>query len=141
MADFDPITALAGGVLIGLAAMLLLALNGRIAGISGIFAGLLQPDAGEIPWRGLFIAGLALGALIFRGVAWDPYAPTITQSWPLLVAGGAIVGFGTRVGGGCTSGHGVCGIGRLAPRSIVATITFIVAAGITVFVVRHLIGG
>lgn len=141
MEGFDPVTALAGGLLIGLAATLLLALNGRIAGISGIFAGLLQPAAGETPWRVLFLAGLAVGALAFRLAAGDPYVPAITTSLPLLIAGGVIVGFGTRVGGGCTSGHGVCGIGRLSVRSIAATATFVVTAGVTVFVVRHLIGG
>lgn len=141
MADFDPVSALAGGALIGLSATLLLLFNGRIAGISGIFAGLLRPAAGELPWRGLFLAGLVLGALIFRLAAGDPYVPTITHSLPLLIAGGAIVGFGTRVGGGCTSGHGVCGIARLSARSIVATVTFMLTAGVTVFVVRHLIGG
>lgn len=141
MADFDPVTALVGGLLIGLSATLLLALNGRIAGISGIFAGLLAPAAGETPWRALFLAGLVIGALAFLLAAGDPYQPTITPSLPLLIAGGLIVGFGTRIGGGCTSGHGVCGIGRLSARSIVATATFMTSAGITVFVTRHLIGG
>ena len=145
MENFTPVTGLIGGVLIGISAWLMLGLNGRVAGISGILGGLLPPasNLADIAWRVLFLGGLVGGVLIHRFLI-DP-AATITfaggSHWALLIAGGLLVGFGTRIGGGCTSGHGVCGIGRLSRRSIVATCVFMAAAVVTVFVTRHVIGG
>lgn len=137
--NFTPATALIGGVLIGVASTLLMAVNGRIAGISGIAGGLLIPRPGEIAWRGLFLAGLILGAGaygLFRQVHIQ-----ISQELPLLILAGVLVGFGTQLGKGCTSGHGVCGIARLSPRSIAATVVFMVCAAVTVYLARHIIGG
>jgi uncharacterized membrane protein YedE/YeeE len=126
--------------MIGAATAALLLLNGRIAGVSGILGGLLQPSEGEAGWRVAFLLGLVLGPLLHGLVAVQ--APiTITPSLPVLVAGGLLVGFGTRLGAGCTSGHGVCGIARLSPRSLVATATFMVVAVATVLVRRQLFGG
>ena len=138
----SPFVAFAGGVLIGTAAALLLLLSGRIAGVSGMVASVVRvADAGP-PWRiaAAFVVGLPLGALF---VSLFVRAPDIqvTSSVPLLVAAGLLVGFGTRLGNGCTSGHGVCGIGRLSVRSIAATVTFIATAAATVFFTRHVIGG
>ena len=133
-----PWTSLGGGMLIGLAAALFVLLNGRIAGISGVLGGLLQPRAGDIVWRVLFVAGLLLAPTLYGLVASLPVA-TIDADYPTLVAAGLLVGVGTRFGAGCTSGHGVCGISRLSPRSIVATITFMAAGFATVFVIRHLL--
>lgn len=140
MENFTPLTSLIGGVLIGLSATLLLWANGRIAGISGIASGLLNFDRSEIGWRLLFLAGLIGGVAIYR--QFDGALPVIevTSSLPILIAGGLLVGIGTRMGGGCTSGHGVCGIAQFSTRSIIATVTFMIAAGLTVFVVRHLLG-
>ncbi len=141
METFTPYSSLAGGLLIGLAASGLLLLNGRIAGISGILGGLLAPTRGDVAWRLLFLAGLVAGALLFRLVSGDSLAIRFETAFPVVVAGGLLVGFGTAIGGGCTSGHGVCGIARLSPRSLVATLTFLGAGMATVFVVRHLVGG
>ena len=140
MENFTPVSALAGGLLIGTAASLLLWLNGRIAGVSGIAWNLIARPREDADWRLAFLVGLVLGALLYRGLSGDGLAVVIEGSWPVLILGGLLVGFGTQLGGGCTSGHGVCGIARLAPRSIVATITFMASAIVTVFVVRHLIG-
>jgi uncharacterized protein len=137
---FTPGSALAGGVLIGLAAALLVLLNGRIAGISGIVGGLLTPKPGDIGWRLAFVAGLALAPVLWLAVAALPPIQ-IEAGYPLLIVAGLVVGFSTRYGTGCTSGHGVCGISRLSPRSIVATLAFMTAGFITVFIMRHLIGG
>lgn len=130
-------SALAGGVLIGVAATLLLWLTGRVAGISGIVGGVVMPRSGDVAWRAAFLLGL-IGA----GAAWlwwvpGAYAPR--QGFPplLLVIAGVLVGFGTRMGNGCTSGHGVCGLGRLSPRSLAAVLTFMVTAIVTTYVVRH----
>ena len=140
METFTPFSALAGGALIGIAAAMLLYTNGRIAGVSGILYGLLSPSRDDAPWRLAFVVGLVAGAGLF-GVLMGGNAPiAITSSWPLVIAGGLLVGAGTLAGHGCTSGHGVCGIGRLSTRSIVATATFMVTAGLTVFVVRHVVG-
>lgn len=141
MENFTPWTALAGGALIGLSAVILLALNGRLAGVSGIMGGLLPPVRGDALWRVLFLVGLVAGALAWRYLAADGHTIALDTTLPMLIAGGLLVGFGTRLGSGCTSGHGICGIGRLSPRSIAATMIFMVAAGITVFVVRHVVGG
>lgn len=141
MSGFTPISALVGGGLIGLAVALFLASSGRATGISGILGGLVPPSVGSTAWRVLFLVGLVAGVGIYR-LAGGPLTDIqITPSQGLLVAGGLLVGVGTQVGAGCTSGHGVCGIGRVSPRSIVATIVFMVTAGITVFIVRHMIGG
>lgn len=131
------IASLAGGGLIGASAALLLLLNGRIAGISGIAGGLLGRLSADTPWRVAFLAGLLLGPLLFLLVAGDWPAVRFDVSWPLLVVGGLLVGFGTRLGSGCTSGHGVCGLARLSPRSLAAVLTFMAAAIATVFLVRH----
>jgi uncharacterized membrane protein YedE/YeeE len=141
MENFTPVSALAGGLLIGVSAALLLWLNGCIAGISGIAGGLISGAASDRPWRALFLIGLIGGVALYRLAGGPLEEIELTPSLPLLAAGGLLVGIGTRIGGGCTSGHGVCGLGRLSPRSIAATVTFIVAAGATVFVVRHILGG
>ncbi len=138
MENFTPLSSIAGGVMIGAAAALLLWLNGRVAGVSGIAGGLLSGDRGDIAWRALFLVGLVGGAAIYRLAGGPLQLIEITPSVPLLVAGGLLVGLGTRIGGGCTSGHGVCGLARLSSRSLVATLTFMLAGGITVFFVRHL---
>ena len=141
MENFTPLSGAIGGALIGLAAALLLALNGRIAGISGIVGGLLPPRAGDMGWRLLFVAGLALGALGVRVFTGEPLAAPAGTSSFMLVLGGLLVGFGSRLGSGCTSGHGICGLARFSPRSMVAVATFMGSAMITVFVLRHLLGG
>jgi uncharacterized protein len=137
--NFTPAIALIGGVLIGIAATLLLALNGRIAGVSSIVGRLFDPAPGEVAWRAMFLLGLMLGAGAYGIV--QPVAIQVTPSILVLVIGGLLVGFGTQLGNGCTSGHGVCGIARLSPRSIVATLAFMISAAITVYLVRHVIGG
>jgi uncharacterized protein len=136
--NFTPLTALAGGVLIGLASVWLLAANGRIAGISGILHGLFAQPPGDRAWRVAFIAGL-----LVAGAAWVFFTqPSPGRAgflgWAAL--GGFLVGLGTRVSGGCTSGHGVCGLGRLSLRSLVAVIAFMAAGMISVFVMRHVLG-
>lgn len=131
------LSALAGGALIGTSAALLLILNGRMAGISGIAAGAMLPFSRDTPWRWTFLAGLLLGPVLFRLAygAWP--VVQLDTHWLLIGLGGLLVGYGTRLGGGCTSGHGVCGLARLSPRSIAAVATFMVAAIGTVFLVRH----
>lgn len=137
-----PTTALAGGLLIGGAAALLLLLTGRIAGVSGMAARAFGIADGGPAWRhaAAFVIGLPAGAALVAAFVRAP-AIQVTSSVPLLVVAGLLVGFGTRLGSGCTSGHGVCGIGRLSVRSIAATLTFMAAAIATVFVVRHVLGG
>ena len=130
-----------GGAMIGIAAALLFALNGRIAGVSGVLGTLLlDRPSGEAPWRSLFLLGLMLGALLMSLLRPDIAAATLQTGWPGMIAAGLIVGFGTRMGSGCTSGHGVCGMARLSRRSITATMTFMAAGFATVFVMRHVIG-
>lgn len=136
---FTPWTSLAGGLLIGLAASAFVLLNGRIAGISGILGGLLRPAHGDIAWRVAFIAGLVIAPLAYGLFAALPEVQ-IEAGDTALVAAGLLVGLGTRYGSGCTSGHGVCGLSRLSPRSLVATLSFMLAGFVTVYVVRHLIG-
>jgi len=138
-AAFTPVPALFGGVLIGLAAAILLLFNGRIAGISGIVGGLLTFKPTDISWRLAFIAGLLAAPLLWMAFGSLPKI-RIDASYPLLIAAGLLVGFSTRYGSGCTSGHGVCGLSRLSPRSLVATLCFMGMGFATVFVVRHLIG-
>jgi hypothetical protein len=138
MDSFTPFASLAGGALIGIAAALLILGNGRIAGISGIAGGLLSDRAGGRAWRVLFLLGLVAGALAAARLGAGPL-PEIEAGWPLIVIAGLLVGFGTRLGGGCTSGHGVCGLARLSPRSVVATVLFMAAGMATVFLLRHVI--
>ncbi|CAN5386430.1 YeeE/YedE family protein [soil metagenome] len=137
--DFTPWSALAGGVLIGVAAAMFVLLNGRIAGISGVLGGLLRPAAGDVGWRVAFLIGL-IGAPAVYGVfaAWPTLQ--IDAEFGALIVAGLLVGVGTRYGSGCTSGHGVCGLARLSPRSIVATVAFMGAGFATVFAMRHLLG-
>jgi hypothetical protein len=133
---FTPWTAMAGGLLIGLAASGFVLLNGRIAGISGILGGLFRPAQGDIAWRFAFLAGLVVAPLLYALFSALPEA-RIEAGNGTLVAAGLLVGLGTRYGAGCTSGHGVCGLSRLSPRSLVATASFMLAGFVTVFVLRH----
>ena len=136
---FTPWSAAIGGAIIGVAAALFVLANGRIAGISGIVGGVLRPKSGDIAWRLAFIAGL-VAAPWFYGIAASRPAITIGASYPVLIAAGLLVGVGTRFAAGCTSGHGVCGLSRLSPRSLAATLSFMAAGFATVFIVRHLLG-
>ena len=137
MEDFTPVGGFVGGLLIGLAVALMLLLNGRVAGISGILGGLLTLRTGETFWRAAFVAGLVLGALAYVSAADVPVA--VVAPLPAVVAGGLLVGFGTRLGSGCTSGHGLCGVARLSRRSVAATATFFGVAMLTVFLTRHVL--
>jgi uncharacterized membrane protein YedE/YeeE len=136
MNNFTPLSALAGGVLIGLASVWLLAANGRIAGVSGILHGLFAQPPGDRVWRAAFIAGL-----IAAGLTWRVFFPIETPSmhWGWLALAGLLVGFGTRIGGGCTSGHGVCGLGRFSLRSLVAVMVFMACGMAATFVMRHVL--
>jgi uncharacterized membrane protein YedE/YeeE len=136
---FTPWSALAGGVLIGIAVALFALVNGRVAGISGILGSLLSPVKGDVAWRVAFVAGLVGAPLAYGLFAALPKAQ-IDAPFGALVVAGFLVGIGTRYGAGCTSGHGVCGVSRLSPRSIVATIAFMAAGFVTVYVIRHMIG-
>ncbi|MDB5891778.1 MAG: protein of unknown function YeeE/YedE [Polaromonas sp.] len=136
---FTPWSSLAGGVLIGIAAAMFALLNGRIAGISGVLGGLLKPVRGDMAWRVAFVLGLLSAPLVYLLVAEVP-RPQIDASYAALVLAGLLVGVGTRYGSGCTSGHGVCGLSRLSPRSLAATAAFMGAGFLTVFVTRHLLG-
>lgn len=140
LTDFTPVTGLLGGSLIGLAAVVLLLGSGRIAGVSGILAGAVgQAPAGDRQWRWFFVSGLVIGGglyLMFNDFQWGMTAPM--PAWPVLL-GALLVGFGTRMGNGCTSGHGICGLSRFSVRSLAATFTFMAFGFATVFVVRHLI--
>ncbi|MDY6814311.1 MAG: YeeE/YedE family protein [Pseudomonadota bacterium] len=137
--NFTPWSALAGGILVGLAAASLLLLNGRIAGISGILGGLLTPLKGDIAWRVAFILGLLAAPAVWL-LSGDKPTIEINAGYPALIIAGLLVGVGTRYGSGCTSGHGVCGLSRLSPRSLVATLSFMATGFITVFVIRHVPG-
>lgn len=136
---FTPWSALAGGTLIGVAAAMFLLLNGRVAGISGIVGGLLKPVGGDVGWRIAFAIGLVVAPLVYGLFATLPRLQ-IDASPAALVVAGLLVGVGTRYGSGCTSGHGVCGLSRLSPRSLLATLSFMGAGFATVFVIRHLFG-
>ncbi|MFW6357723.1 MAG: YeeE/YedE family protein [Chroococcales cyanobacterium] len=139
MANLNWLNALIGGILIGLSATVLLAFNGRIAGISGIFNGAIAFSQKE-SWRWLFLVGMLLGGLGYEyGLATQPTPSSEFAPWAMII-GGFLVGFGTRRGSGCTSGHGVCGLGRLSLRSLIAVLTFMITAILTVFVVRHVLG-
>jgi uncharacterized membrane protein YedE/YeeE len=135
---FTPWASLAGGALIGLAAALFVFANGRIAGVSGVLGGLLSPRRGDVAWRLAFVLGLVGAPLVYALVTALPVS-RIDAGTGALVAAGLLVGVGTRVGSGCTSGHGVCGLSRLSPRSLVATLLFMGAGFATVFVLRHLV--
>jgi uncharacterized membrane protein YedE/YeeE len=140
MAEFTPWTSLAGGILIGLASAIVLFTQGRVAGVSGICGAVLRPTAGDWAWRVAFVAGLVgSGALLSPSFpAAFSTAGVPSSGW--LIAAGLLVGFGTRLGNGCTSGHGVCGVARMSPRSLMATGTFMFTAGVTVYLMRHLLG-
>jgi uncharacterized membrane protein YedE/YeeE len=141
MNHFTPIPSLIGGALIGLSTSMLLLFNGRIAGISGIFGGLLIRRPGDVAWRAFFLAGLLAGGYVMSRVDPAAFPHAVLRSAPVIALAGFAVGFGTRLGNGCTSGHGVCGISRLSARSIVATLVFMAAGVIAVFVANHLPGG
>ncbi len=141
MANFTPISAAIGGALIGLAAVLLMLFTGRIAGVSGITGGIFNPRSDDRLWRLAFIAGLIAAPLAAALAGHAVAMPQMPASTIVIAVGGLLVGFGTRLGNGCTSGHGICGIARLSPRSIAATMVFMVAAMAVVAVTRHVIGG
>lgn len=132
---------LAGGILIGLAAVLLLLFNGQVAGISGILAGVILPYEGDTAWRASFMGGLVAGGLVLALAAPGVFAQEMLLSWPAYAVAGFLVGVGARLGSGCTSGHGVCGIGRLSVRGLLGTITFITTGALTVLVVKTFFGG
>ncbi len=138
---FTPLQSLFGGALIGLAAVLLMATLGRVMGATGILAGFLQPTGlSDWSWRAAVLAGMVSGPVAVLAMTGQMPAVQVPVSMPMLVVGGFLVGLGVTFGGGCTSGHGVCGMARLSPRSIAATLTFMLTTGITVFVIRHIIG-
>ncbi len=141
MDNFTPFSALAGGSLIGLAAALLLLINGRIAGVSGIIGGVVRASVGEVAWRVAFIVGLVLSPVVYAACGATLPRISINQSAGMLIIAGLLVGFGTRLGSGCTSGHGVCGLSRGSRRSLVATAVFMGTAILTVYIARHFIGG
>lgn len=135
---FTPWTAVAGGVLIGIATAIFLLVNGRVAGISNIVGGMLRPNLPDLGWRVAFIAGLIIAPTLYGAFVYPP-ALKIDANYSTLIVAGLLVGVGTRYAGGCTSGHGVCGLSRLSPRSLAATLLFMAAGFATVYVVRHLI--
>lgn len=141
--NFTPYSALIGGALIGLSAAVLLLFKGRIAGVSGIAGGVILPEKGDIPWRILFLVGLVLGGLLYQLLGISPGVENIQPVTGKLglIAAGLLVGIGSALGTGCTSGHGICGLARRSFRSLIATLTFMLTAMITVFIVRHLVGG
>ena len=140
-ANFTPWASLSGGILLGVASALFILLNGRVLGISGILGGLLQPRPGDAGWRVVFLLGMIAAPLVYGLVAPEGFAkaPRIDAGFGAVVAAGLLVGLGTRYGSGCTSGHGVCGLSRLSPRSLVATLAFMGAGFAMVFVVRHIL--
>lgn len=141
MENFTPIASTIGGALIGLSAAILMLTLGRVAGISGIFAGILVPSEKNIDWRIAFIGGLVATGIVYSLVAPAAFANTTGVSLPVVVAAGLLVGFGTQMGSGCTSGHGVCGIPRFSRRSFVAVGTFMGTGALTVFIVNLINGG
>lgn len=140
-ADFTPGPALAGGVLIGASASLMLLGSGRVAGICGIFAGMLTPRSGDVGWRAAFVLGLALTGALLAALYPASFAYQLDRSAVSLVVAGLLVGYGTRLGNGCTSGHGVCGLSRRSPRSLAATLTFMGMGMVVAAVVTHAFGG
>lgn len=141
MENFTPIASLIGGILIGLAAIGMLFFTGRISGISGIFGGLLTAERGDTAWRAWFVGGLMAGAIFMAFFQPESLAINMDKSQLAVIVAGLLVGVGARLGSGCTSGHGVCGVGRLAPRSLVATAVFMTTGAITVYIVNHIFGG
>ncbi len=140
MENFTPYSALAGGILIGFSATIMLLFNGRITGISGIISKLLTPVAGEWLWRLVFLLGMIAGTTLFVYLYPESFSPRLDFPVGLIIVAGFLVGFGTQLGNGCTSGHGICGIASLSSRSIIATIVFMLSGGLTVFIIRHVIG-
>ncbi|MDP2019158.1 YeeE/YedE family protein [Hydrogenophaga sp.] len=142
-ANFTPWASLSGGILLGVASAFFILVNGRVLGISGILGGLLSPKAGDAGWRIAFLLGMFSAPLVYSWLAPAGFAraPTIDAGFAAVVAAGLLVGLGTRYGSGCTSGHGVCGLSRLSPRSLVATLAFMGAGFVMVFVVRHVLSG
>ena len=138
MTEFTPFSALLGGALLGLSSLLFLLLNGRIAGISSIVSGSFKSLSSSPQWRWSFLLGLVLSPLVLTLFDYQT-SSSIDITWPMIIAGGFLVGFGSYLGSGCTSGHGICGIGRLSPRSIVSTCVFMVVAIIVVFISKHLL--
>jgi uncharacterized membrane protein YedE/YeeE len=135
------LVSLSGGLLIGLASAGVLIVHGRVAGVSGICGALLRPVRGDVAWRAGFVGGLAAVGLVGSSLFPQAFSLAAVPSMPWVVVAGLLVGFGTRLGNGCTSGHGVCGISRLSRRSIVATLTFMATAGLTVLLMRHVLAG
>ena len=140
MTDFTPIQSLIGGMMIGLSAVFLMALHGRVAGMTGILTGIIPPAASDWPWRAAFLAGAIVAPVIYLA-AGGVIPFDVPVSTAALVFGGLLVGIGAHFGNGCPSGHGICGLARLSPRSLAAVLTFVLTAFATVFVVRHVIGG
>ncbi len=141
MENFTPVASLIGGMLIGLSASVMLLFNGKIAGISGIVAGILTPRRNDVAWRTVFVGGLLAGGLLLGSLSSEVFDIGIRRSWAAIIAAGVLVGYGARLGSGCTSGHGVCGLSRFSARSLVATLTFMITAATVVYVVNHLLGG
>lgn len=137
----EVVSPLLGGALIGAAASLMLLASGRVAGISGIFGGLLEPRPGDVGWRTAFVAGLLVAGAVGAQLHPQAFAIEIQRSPVALAFGGLLVGFGTRLGNGCTSGHGICGLARFSPRSLASVATFMVSGGVAAFVVNHVLGG
>lgn len=138
---FTPWTSLGGGILIGVASVMLMVFRGRVFGATGILAGFIMPShSGDWAWRAMLLAGMVTGPLVVFAISGEMPAVDVPVSTAMLVVGGIIVGIGVTFGSGCTSGHGVCGMARLSRRSITATITFMIATAITVYVVRHVLG-
>lgn len=140
MTEFTPLASSIGGILIGLSAVLLMALHGRIAGMTGILGGVIPPLSSDWQWRAAFLAGAIVAPAIWLAVTGMPIGFEVPINTTMMVVGGLIVGVGVTYGSGCTSGHGVCGMARFSPRSIVATIVFMAATFVMVFVVRHVLG-
>lgn len=139
---FTPIASLAGGVLLGIAATLLMLTLGRVMGATGVLAGLIQPTSSQdVAWRAALLAGMVSGPALVWLMSGNMPAVEVPISTAALIVGGLIVGVGVTYGSGCTSGHGVCGMARLSPRSIAATVTFMIFTGVTVYLVRHVFGG
>jgi len=141
MEHFTPVASTIGGLFIGLAASLMLLLHGRIAGISGIVGGLLKPRPGDVSWRLLFVGGLVVGGVVFSLFFPDMLTDTLQRSPLAVIGAGLLVGFGVRMGNGCTSGHGVCGLTRFSPRSGAAVVTFMTTGAITAYITQQLLGG
>lgn len=141
MNNFTPITGLLGGALIGLSVTMMMLFVGRITGISGIFGGLVVPQRGEVAWRVTFVAGLVSGGLILRVFYPQAFPVQLDSSMVLVVMAGLLVGFGTRMGSGCTSGHGICGLARFSQRSFVSVFTFIATGAVAVYLLRHILRG